>query len=77
MASAINCLTTWEPNKPEICDKAVITLVSLLLCGDASTERHAACACANLMENSELHNRFVECSRMFCLIVDCELTGVF
>lgn len=50
VASAFNCLTSYEPNKQQVCDVAVCTLVGLLLNGDPVIERHAACTCANLLE---------------------------
>jgi hypothetical protein len=41
----------------QVCERAVVTLVTLLLSGDIATCRQATCAVANLVENSELHDR--------------------
>ncbi len=60
VAACLNCLSSWDPNKGEVCDRAVCTLVGLLLSPDPPTVRHAACATANLLESSELHRRFLE-----------------
>ena len=51
VASAINALTSMEANKMEICDRAISTIIAMLLSGDTEVERHATCAVANLMEN--------------------------
>ena len=51
VASAINALTSMDPNKMEICDRAISTIIAMLLSGDTEVERHSTCAVANLMEN--------------------------
>ena len=60
VASAINALTSMEANKMEICDRAISTIIAMLLSGDTEVERHATCAVANLMENVDLHVRLLE-----------------
>jgi hypothetical protein len=60
VASALNCLTSMEGNKEEVSDRAVSTIIAMLLSGDTEVERHATCAVANLMENVDLHVRLLE-----------------
>lgn len=60
VASAINCLSSVEENKMEISDRAMSTVIGLMLSGDLIIERHAVCAAANLMEMQELHARLTE-----------------
>jgi hypothetical protein len=60
VASALNCLTSMEGNKEEISDRAISTIIAMLLSGDTEVERHATCAVANLMENVDLHVRLLE-----------------
>jgi hypothetical protein len=50
VAAALNCLTSMEGNKAEISDRAISTVIAMLLSGDTEVERHATCAVANLME---------------------------
>jgi hypothetical protein len=50
VSSAINCLSSVEENKAEIADRALCTVIGLMLSGDMVIERHAVCAAANLME---------------------------
>ena len=57
VAAAFNCLASWGPNKHEVCEKAVCTMIGMLLNGDPTVERHAACGVAHLMESIELHTR--------------------
>lgn len=60
VASAINCLSSVEENKMEISDRAMSTVIGLMLSGDLIIERHAVCAAANLVEMQELHSRVTE-----------------
>lgn len=60
VAAALNCLSCMDSNKEEICDRAISTIISLLLFGDMEIERHAVCTIANLVENMETHSRFLE-----------------
>ncbi len=57
ISSAFNCLSSVEENKIEICERSLCTIIGLMLSGDLIVERHAVCACANLMEMPELHSR--------------------
>jgi hypothetical protein len=50
VAAALNCLSSMEGNKEEMCDRAISTMIAMLLSGDTEVERHATCAAANLME---------------------------
>jgi hypothetical protein len=60
VASALNCLTSMEGNKEEVSDRAMSSVIAMLLSGDTEVERHATCAVANLMENVDLHVRLLE-----------------
>jgi len=60
VASALNCLTSMEGNKEEVSDRAISTVIAMLLSGDTEVERHATCTVANLMENVDLHVRLLE-----------------
>ena len=59
VAAAVNCLTSMEENKMEICDRSISTIIAMLLSGDTEVERHSCCAIANLMENVDLHERLL------------------
>ena len=60
VAAALNCLSSVEENKMEICDRSISTIIAMLLSGDTEVERHACCNIANLMEMAELHGRLLE-----------------
>lgn len=60
VASAVNCLSSVEENKLEISDRAMSTIIGLMLSGDLVIERHSVCAAANLMEMLELHVKLSE-----------------
>ena len=49
-----------EGNKEEVSDRAISTVIAMLLSGDTEVERHATCTVANLMENVDLHVRLLE-----------------
>jgi len=60
VAAALNNLSSVEENKAEVADRAMNTIIGLMLSGDHIIERHAVCAAANLMEMSELNSRLIE-----------------
>lgn len=60
VASALNNLSSVEENKMEVSDRAMCTIIGLMLSGDNVVERHAVCAAANLMETIELNSRLIE-----------------
>lgn len=60
VAAALNCLSSVEENKGEICDRSISTIIAMLLSGDTEVERHACCTIANLMEMAEQHGRLLE-----------------
>lgn len=60
VSASINCLSSVEENKVEISDRAMCTIIGLMLSGDLVIERHSVCAAANLMEMMELHFRLAE-----------------
>ena len=58
VAGAFNCLSCMEENKNDICDRAISSVLSLLLANDVEVERHASSAIASLLEVSDIHERF-------------------
>ena len=58
VASTLNCLSTMDDNKNEVADRALSTIISLLLTNDDGVEADACCAIANLVEVVEVHPRF-------------------
>ena len=58
VASALNCLSTMDENKDEVADRALSTIISLLMSNDDEVEGHACCAIANLVEVVNIHSRF-------------------
>jgi hypothetical protein len=60
VSAALNNLSSVEENKAEVADRAMNTIIGLMLSGDHIIERHAVCAAANLMEMSELNSRLIE-----------------
>lgn len=58
VASALNCLSTMDENKDEVADRALSTIISLLMSNDDEVEGHACCAIANLVEVVDVHSRF-------------------
>lgn len=60
VSAAFNCLSSAKENKLEMVDKALSTVMALLLTGDMEVERHACSAIANLIEMPDAHARFIE-----------------
>ena len=59
VAAALNCLSCMNENKEEICDRAISTIISLMISNDLEVERHACCTIANLLEFMDIHERFL------------------
>ena len=74
VSAALNCLSSVEENKMEICDRSISTIIAMLLSGDVETERHACCSVANLVELAELHGRLLE-ERGLAPLVACLVRG--
>jgi hypothetical protein len=60
VAATLHALSTMEENKAEVVDRALASVVSLMLSGDAAVERDAVCTVANCMEIPELHSRVIQ-----------------
>lgn len=58
VASTLNCLSTMDDNKNEVADRALSTIISLLLSNNDAVEADACCAIANLVEVVDVHPRF-------------------
>ena len=68
VASTLNCLSTMDDNKNEVADRALSTIISLLLSNDDAVEADACCAIANLVEVVDVHPRFFR-DKLFLLYI--------
>ena len=55
--------------KVEISDRAISTIITLVLSGDPEVERQACCTIANLMEMVELHSKLLQEQGLAAIIV--------
>lgn len=60
VAAALSCLSSVPENKEEVANRAISTIIAMLMSGDHIIERHACCTMANLTEMVEIHPRLLE-----------------
>ena len=60
VVAGLNCLSSVPENKKEVTNRAISTIIALLISGDPEVERHSCCTLANLVEVTELHHRILE-----------------
>lgn len=71
VSSALNVISLEEENKEDVSNRAMSTLISLLVSGDNYVERNSCCAIASLVEVKDIHTRFFEELGLAPLIALC------